>query len=55
MTRKIYIVSSIDERFKSEVVATSRRNAKKKFRQKNGWIFLALGIKPKLVAYREVI
>lgn len=51
-----YVVATLDERFKSEVIASTKREAKRKFREKNGWIFQCLGIKPKkLIAYKEVV
>ena len=51
-----YIVQTLDERFKSEVIARTKREAKRKFREKNDWIFQCLGIKEKkLVVYKEVI
>ena len=52
--KHFYIVYSSDERFKSEVIAVSKHAAIKEFKKRNGWIFDALGIKPKLRAERSI-
>lgn len=51
--KHFFVVESADGRFKSEVIARSRHQAKRIFREKNAWIFKCLNIKPKLSAYKE--